>query len=167
MHKHCLRLLWIIVVFIFAVLSMPWAEGDTFLYGSTGDFNANGGGRLYRIDVTTQNVTLIGNTGFDRLGGIAFNSSGFLYGVSGGSDPAHQATLLIIDPYTGAANPIGPISNPNLGVDGLRFNAQDVLYGSGFSGVGVLVTINPANGNILSSLTLIGSGNSGCSGIAF
>jgi len=167
MHKQYLRLLWIIVLFIFAVISAPWAEADTFLYGSTGDFNSNGGGRLYRIDVTTQNVTLIGNTGFDRLGGIAFNSSGFLYGVSGGSDPANQATLLIIDPYTGAANPIGPLSNPNLGVDGLRFNAQDVLYGSAFSGVGVLVTINPSNGNILSSLTLTGSGNSACAGIAF
>jgi hypothetical protein len=78
--------------------------------------------------------------------------------------------LLIIDPYTGAANPIGLISNPNLGVDGLRFNAQDVLYGSAFDfviGVGRLVTINPANGNILSSLTLTGSGNSFCAGIAF
>ena len=168
MHKHCLRLLGITVAFIFAVISTPWAEADTFLYGSTGDLNSNGGGRLYRIDVTTQNVTLIGNTGFDRLGGIAFNSSGFLYGVSGGS--ANPGTLLIIDPYTGAANPIGPISNPNLGVDGLRFNAQDVLYGSAFDfsiGVGVLVTINPSNGNILSSLTLVGSGNSFCAGIAF
>jgi hypothetical protein len=78
--------------------------------------------------------------------------------------------LLIIDPYTGAANPIGPISNLNLGVDGLRFNAQGVLYGSAFditNGVGVLVTINPSNGNILSSLTLMGSGNSFCPGIAF
>jgi hypothetical protein len=81
MRKYYLRLLWITVAFIFAVIFMPWAQADTILYGSTGDLNANGGGRLYRIDVTTQNVTLVGNTGFDRLGGIAFNSSGFLYGV--------------------------------------------------------------------------------------
>ena len=168
MHKHFLRLLWITVAFIFAVISTPCARADTFLYGSTGDLNSNGGGRLYQIDVTTQNVTLIGNTGFDRVGGIAFNSSGFLFGVSGGS--ANAGTLLIIDPYTGAAFPIGLISNPNVGVDGLRFNAQDVLYGSAFDfsiGVGVLVTINPSNGNILSSLTLVGSGNSFCAGIAF
>jgi hypothetical protein len=168
MLKHFLRLFGITVAFIFAVISTPCARADTFLYGSTGDLNSNGGGRLYRIDVTTQNVTLIGNTGFDRLGGIAFNSSGFLYGVSGGS--ASQGTLIIIDPYTGAANPVGLISNPNLGVDGLRFNAQDVLYGSAFDfviGVGVLVTINPSNGNILSLLTLAGSGNSFCVGIAF
>jgi hypothetical protein len=168
MHKHCLRLLGITVAFIFAVISMPWAEADTILYGSTGDVNSSGGGRLYRIDVTTQNVTLIGNTGFDRLGAIAFNSSGFLYGVSGGG--LNPGTLLTIDPYTGAANPIGPISNPNVGVDGLRFNAQGVLYGSAFnnsSSVAVLMTINPSNANILSSLTLMGSGNSFCAGIAF
>jgi hypothetical protein len=168
MHKHYLRLLGITVAFIFAVISMPWAQADTILYGSTGDVNSSGGGRLYRIDVTTQNVTLIGNTGFNFLGGIAFNSSGFLYGVSGGS--GNPGTLLTIDPYTGVANPIGPISNPNVGVDGLRFNALGVLYGAAFdnsSDVGVLVTINPSNGNILSSLTLVGSGNSFCVGIAF
>jgi uncharacterized protein DUF6923 len=168
MHKHCLRLLGITVALILAVVFMPWAEADTILYGSTGDLNSNGGGRLYRIDVTTQSVALVGNTGFDRLGGIAFNSSGFLYGVSGGSHG--QGTLLIIDPYTGVGHPIGSISNANLGVDGLRFNAQGVLYGSAFdntSQVGVLVTINPSNANILSSLTLMGSGNSFCVGIAF
>jgi Repeat of unknown function (DUF6923) len=168
MHKHCLRLLGITVAFILALISIPWVEADTVLYGSTGDFNANGGGRLYRINVTTQNVTLIGNTGFDRLGGIAFNSSGFLYGVAGGS--ANQGTLLLISPYNGVATPIGAISDPNVGVDGLRFNAQGVLYGSAFnnsSGVGVLVTIDPSNANILSSLTLMGSGNSFCVGIAF
>jgi hypothetical protein len=170
MRKHCLHLLGITVAFIFAVISTPCVRADTFLYGSTGDLNSLGGGRLYRIDVTTHNVTLIGNTGFDRLGGIAFNSSGFLYGVSGGSSSEGTHILTIIDPYTGAANPIGPISIPNQGVDGLRFNAQDVLYGSAFNfaiGVGRLVTINPANGNILSSLTLTGSGNSACAGIAF
>jgi hypothetical protein len=168
MHKHYLRLLGITVAFIFAVVSMSWAWADTILYGSTGGLNSNGGGRLYRIDVTTQNVALIGNTGFNFLSGIAFNSGGFLYGISGGS--GNPGTLLTIDPYTGVANPIGPISNPDVGVDGLRFNAQGVLYGAAFdnsSSVGVLVTINPSNANILSSLTLVGSGNSFCVGIAF
>jgi plastocyanin len=56
-----------------------------FLYGSTGGDNATGGGRLWLIDVTSQNATLIGDTGFDRLGGIAFDSTGTLYGVSGGA----------------------------------------------------------------------------------
>src|SRR6266536_1519132 len=101
MRKHCVRLLGITVTFILALISVPRAEAQTTLCGSTGNLNSNGGGRLYRIDVTTQNVVLIGNTGFDRLGGIAFNSNGILYGVSGGS--AGQGTLLTIDAANGTA----------------------------------------------------------------
>ena len=144
MHKHCLRLLGITISLLITFLAVPRSDADTILYGSTGDINANGGGRLYLIDVTTQNVTLIGNTGFDKLGGIAFNSKGTLYGVSGGS--SGPGTLMTIDPLTGAATPIGPISDPSLGVDGLRFNSQTVLYGAAFdniNSVGKLVTIDP------------------------
>jgi hypothetical protein len=148
---------------------MPRAEADTFLYGSTGDTNFNGGGRLWLIDVTTQNATLIGNTGFDRLGGIAFDSNGTLYGISGGATHP-PSTLMTIDPNNGDATVIGSISDPTLGVDGLRFNSQGVLYGAAWdtvNGVGKLLTIDPSNGNILSSLTLLGDGDSFCAGIAF
>jgi len=78
--------------------------------------------------------------------------------------------LMTIDPTNGAPTVIGPISDPTLGVDGLRFNSQGVLYGGAFdtvNGVGKLLTIDPSNGNVLSSLTLVGSGNSFCPGIAF
>jgi plastocyanin len=144
------------------------APGDTILYGSTGGDNASGGGRLWLIDVTTQTASLIGNTGFDRLGGITFDSNGILYGVSGGS--SNQSTLLTIDPTNGNATVIGLLSDPNAAADGLRFNSQGVLYGSSFdnsAGVGKLLTIDPSNANVLSSLTLVGSGNSFCTGIAF
>jgi hypothetical protein len=169
MYKHCLRLLGITVTFILALISTPPAEADTILYGSTGGDNASGGGRLWLIDVTTQNATLIGDTGFDRLAGIAFDSTGALYGVSGGATHP-PSTLLTIDPNTGDATVIGSTSDPNLGVDGLRFNSQGVLYGAAWdniNGVGVLVTIDPSNANILSSLTLMGDGDSFCAGIAF
>ena len=72
------------------------SSSDILLYGSTGGDHANGGGRLWLIDVTTQNEFLIGDTGFDRLGAIAFDSSGTLYGVSGAS--TNQGTLMTIDP---------------------------------------------------------------------
>jgi hypothetical protein len=168
MNRHCLRLLGITVIFILALVCMPRAEADTILYGSTGGDNASGGGRLWLIDVTKQSATLIGDTGFDRLGGIAFDSSGAVYGVSGGS--ANQGTLMTIDPLTGVATPIGLLSDPNAAVDGLRFNSQGVLYGGSFDNsvsVGKLLTIDSSNGNVLSSLTLVGSGNSFCPGIAF
>jgi uncharacterized protein DUF6923 len=59
---------------------------------------------------------------------------------------------------------------PPLGVDGLRFNSLGVLYGAAWdniNSVGVLVTIDPSNANILSSLTLMGDADSFCAGIAF
>ena len=145
-----------------------FSPSDILLYGSTGGDNATGGGRLWLIDVTTQSASLIGDTGFDRLGGIAFDSSGTLYGVSGGS--SNQGTLMTIDPANGTAIVIGLLSDPNAAVDALRFNSQGVLYGGSFNNsksVGQLLTIDPSNGNVLSSLTLVGSGNSFCPGIAF
>ena len=153
-----------VVITLFAVAGVRPAQADTILYGSTGGTD----GRLYQIDVTTQAVTFIGSTGFQRIGGIAFNANGVLYGVSGGS--ATQGTLLTINLTNGAATVIGLLSDPNAAVDGLRFNSQGVLYGSSFNnsaGVGQLLTIDPSNANVLSSLTLSGSGNSYCAGIAF
>jgi plastocyanin len=144
------------------------SPSDILLYGSTGGDNAAGGGRLWLIDVTTQSASLIGDTGFDRLGGIAFDSSGTLYGVSGGSD--NQGTLMTIDPTNAEATVIDLLSDPNAAVDGLRFNSQGVLYGSSFDNnvsVGKLLTIDPSNAQVLTSLTLVGSGNSFCTGIAF
>lgn len=145
---------------------VPRATG--LLYGSTGGDHAAGGGRLWLFDVTNQTATLIGDTGFDRLGGIAFDSNGTLYGVSGAS--AQQGTLMTIDPTNGTATVIGLLSDPNAAVDGLRFNSQGVLYGGSFNnskGVGQLLTIDPSDGTVLTSLTLVGSGNSFCPGIAF
>jgi plastocyanin len=144
------------------------SASDTILYGSTGGDNASGGGRLWLIDVTIQSASLIGDSGFDRLAGIAFDSSGTLYGVSGGA--VNPCTLLTIDPSNGNATVIGPISDPTLGVDGLRFNSQGALYGAAWdtvNSVGKLLTIDPSNGNVLSSLTLLGDGDSFCAGIAF
>ena len=142
--------------------------GGTLLYGSTGGANASGGGRLWLIDVTNHSANLIGNTGFDRLGAIAFDSTGTLYGVSGGS--AFRGTLMTINPTNGTPTVIGLLSDSNAAVDGLRFNSQGVLYGSSYDGsqsVGKLLTIDPSNANVLSSKTLVGSGNSFCPGIAF
>ena len=145
---------------------VPRSSG--LLYGSTGGDHATGGGRLWLIDVTNQTATLIGDTGFDRLGAIAFDSNGTLYGVSGAS--ANQGTLMTIDPTNGTPTVIGLLSDPDAAVDGLRFNSQGVLYGGSFNntkGMGELLTIDPSNGNVLSSLPLVGSGNAFCPGIAF
>src|SRR5438477_10773526 len=125
------------------------AKADIILYGSTGDATSFGGGRLYLIDVTTQTTTLIGSTGFDRLGAIAFDNTGVLYGASGGSTA--PTTFITIDPTTAVALTVGTIGVGNLGVEALRFNSQNTLYGGAYDASitnGRLVTIDPTNGNI-------------------
>jgi outer membrane protein assembly factor BamB len=149
--------------------NLPLPTPSGLLYGSTGDVNASGGGRLWLIDVTSQSATLVGNTGFDRLGGIAFDSNGTLYGVSGGATHP-PSTFLTIDPTNGQATVIGLISDAAQGVDGLRFNSQGVLYGSSWDNnvsIGKLLTIDPSNADVLTSLTLTGDGDAFCAGIAF
>jgi hypothetical protein len=156
---------------VVVALCNPWtsSRGDTILYGSSGDSNANGGGRLYLIDVTTQTVSLIGNTGFGNLGGIAFDNSGVLYGVAGGATATVPGTLMTINTTTGAATTVGTISQ-NIGVEALRFNSLNTLYGGAYDssiGNGRLVTIDPTNANILTSITTSGTGNGLTPGLAF
>lgn len=144
------------------------AAADIILYGSTGNDNTANGGRLYLIDVTTQTTTLIGNTGFDRLAAIAFDNNGVLYGAAGGSTA--PTTLLTIDPNTAAATTIGTIGAGDLGVEALRFNSLNTLYGGAYDANitnGRLVTIDPTNGNILTSITTSGSGRGLTPGLAF
>jgi hypothetical protein len=159
--------LFVLLAVVLALISL--SKADTILYGSSGDSNASGGGRLYQIDVTTQSVTLIGNTGFGNLGGIAFDNNGVLYGVAGGATAVVPGTLMTIDPNTGAATTVGTIG-ANIGVEALRFNSQNILYGGAYDSSitnGRLVTIDPTNGNILTSITTSGSGNGLTPGLAF
>ena len=161
----------------FALATHPTPAAAVTLYVSTGDANGNGGGRIYRIDTVLQTVTLVGNTGLSRLGGIDFNASGVLYGVDGAS--VGPSSLYTIDPITAAATFVGAI--PNIaaggvqGVDAIRFSPSGTLYGGGFdpdpplpfNGTGRLVTLNPATAVILTIVTQTGSGNAFTPGLAF
>ena len=142
-----------------------WAGPGPLLYASTGDANSNGGGRLYTIDPVAQTVTLIGNTGLSRLGALAFDGNRVLYGADGGS--SGPSFLYTINSSNGTATFIGALSGIQ-GVDALAFDAGGTLYGGGWDGnTGRLLTINPANANILSNIVMSGSGNSFVPGLAF
>lgn len=157
-----------------AVSLVLWAlgpaahAGDVLLYASTGGDNPSGGGRVYTIDPDSQVVTLIGNTGFDRLGGLAFNAGGVLYGVSGGS--AGPGTLMTIDRNNGQPSVIGDVGGIQ-GVDALAFGRNGTLYGGawdGSQGTGALVTLDLSNGDVLTRVNFFGgSGNNFCAGLAF
>jgi hypothetical protein len=135
------------------------------LWASEGTDGGTSG--LYTIDTSTGTATLVGSLGLQKVGGIAFDSSGTLFGVSGGS--RGPASLYTIDPGTAATALVGPVIGIQ-GVDALRFNATGTLYGGGWDGtvgVGVLVTIDPATGAVLTSTTMTGSGNAFAPGLAF
>ena len=133
------------------------------LYASTGDANSDGGGRLYTIDPVAQTVTLIGNTGLSKLGALAFDGNGFLYGADGGS--VGPSALYTINTSNAAATLVGVLSGVQ-GVDALAFDENGTLYGGAWN-PGRLITIDPADANILSNILMSGSGNSFVSGLAF
>jgi Thrombospondin type 3 repeat len=144
------------------------------LYASTGGGGDTGdAGLLYKIDTDTHVVTFVGATGLSRLGAIAFNVNGVLYGVDGGSqglfdpDAGQFAALYVLDPSTAGATFIANIVGVG-GVDALRFNGAGSLYGAAFKApTSRLVTIDPATGTVLTAVTLTGSGNAFPSGLAF
>ena len=80
------------------------------------------------------------------------------------------STLLTIDPTNGQATVIGLISDTIRVLTGSdsthRASFMDGSWDNNVS-VGKLLTIDPSNADVLTSLTLVGSGDSFCSGIAF
>ena len=65
------------------------------MYG-VGPFGTDVNSSLYRIDLSSGAATLIGDTGFERLGGLAASPAGVLYGYTPGA-------LYTIDTTSGAA----------------------------------------------------------------
>ena len=146
----------------FGIVADANAAGPT-LWASTGSTNSRGGGRVYTIDPVLQTVTLIGNSGLNKLGGLEFDNSGNLYGVSGGSiGPANLYTLSTID-----ASPtfIGT-STGIQGIDSLAFDRSGKLFAGGWR-LGRILTLNPATASIITNIPMVGSGNAFTAGLTF
>ncbi|RLE21839.1 MAG: hypothetical protein DRJ50_08580, partial [Actinobacteria bacterium] len=135
-------------------------DADGTLYASVNvlDSGGTGGDALAIIDKETAQVTVIGDFGggiglADGLGGIegiAFDSSGTLYGASAATD-GELPVLYAIDPATAGASLIGPIVNASGtpvtgGVASLQFAPHDVLYAGTGRGTGNLIRIDSATG---------------------
>lgn len=152
----------LLVSLVLGSAANAWA--GHILYASTGNSNGSGGGRIYTIDVTSSTVTLIGNTGLNQLGGLAFDNNGVLYGADEGS--GGPSSLYTINTTNAAATLIGGLSGV-FGVDALAFDSSNTLYGGAWTGVGTLITIDTSDASIDSMLTMSGSGNSFVAGLAF
>lgn len=157
---------------IFALVMLLEAFGGSSLDAQAATLFAgtgkNDGGRIITINPTTGAGTLVGSSGFSEVSGLAFNSFGVLYGVTGGS--TGPSFLVTINPSTGVGTSIGPVaSTSNEGFGGLRFSPSGTLFGSAWNGTtGELWTINPATAaqTFISAITGC-TGNNFVPGIAF
>jgi hypothetical protein len=116
------------------------------IYGTAGTFGAQGPATIYTIDSATGAATLVGLTGFDRVGAIDFNPlNGRLYGI--GADPVSgEFDLITINTATGLATAVGP-----LGVDirpgamsDMSFRSDGTLYA--IDGITNVYTVNTSTG---------------------
>jgi hypothetical protein len=112
----------------------------TILYGGVGGeepTNSDNIGALVIVDQTTVALTLVGTPvpGI-RISGVAFDSTGALFGSTiGAGGPPITSTLIRIDPNTGALiSTVGPITNgpggPAIGIADLTVQpGTDLLFG--------------------------------------
>jgi exosortase sorting signal-containing protein len=143
-----------------AILSLaPIEVSAGALFAGTGK---NDGGRIITIDPTTGAGALIGSSGFGEISGLAFDSAGVLFGVTGGS--MGPSSLVTVNTTTGVATGIAAVaSSSGEGFGGLAFDAAGRLFASAWNGnTGELWTIDPGN----AAQTFIGT-ISGCSGDNF
>lgn len=95
---------------------------DGKFYGITSD---PAGGALYSIDRKTGQPTLIGDSGYLLVGGLAYDpATDTIYGVgkSAASDTVQR--LLVFDRTTGTATAVGPGTSSLTATSGLTWNAQ-------------------------------------------
>jgi hypothetical protein len=135
---------------VFAGTAAPCSPLAT-LYGA-----ANSGPHspsyLYSIDPASATAALIGPTGFDAIGGIAFNSGGTLFGAGERADGTNTSVLLTINPCTGTGTEIGPtlIEDEDFAtIEDISFRKSDgTLFAFMTNGTGTdaLATLNTSTG---------------------
>jgi hypothetical protein len=142
--------------------------GHLFLLDPTNAYSADLGPIMGK-DASNNDVNM-------GVSGLAFSSTGVLYGATVGDVPAVTTTigynrqLVTIDPATGTATRVGDLSDAGgvfYQMGDIRFSG-DVLYGYGFkddggSGGYELVSVDPATG----AVTTISTGNGGGYGVGF
>lgn len=119
------------------------ADSNDVLF--TFDNDEDDGAPLYRMDRTTGVTALVGPTGLD-LQAIAFDASDTLFAVSG--DNEDSSLLYVLDVNDGSASLIGDTGQAS--IHAMDFHpASGVLYAHRSSD-GALITLDPANGSLLS-----------------
>lgn len=111
----------------------------------SGTFGSPPTSKLYRIDTSTQTITIIGDTGWTKLNSMGIGSSGQLYSWSSASGSG-----IVINPHTGVGSElfrvrINPIAVQAMAVDwqGWWVIANTTSYNGSVS---QLYQVNPSSG---------------------
>ncbi|MDX1371687.1 MAG: T9SS type A sorting domain-containing protein, partial [Nitrososphaeraceae archaeon] len=93
------------------------------LWATSRNFIGPNADKVFKIDITTGETTLIGHTGLGTItNDLAFDEEGNLYGIIGGS--SNMSTFISINKSNGEGNVIGEIGFEN--IQCLAYNAGDV-----------------------------------------
>lgn len=106
-RAHC------VIVGLALALASSMLSAAPFAYSVNSDAEVNAD-RLYELDLATGEVIEVGDSGFEDIEGLAFSTSGQLFGVDDASD-----SVVRFDMTTGAASPIGS-GLGNLGLSGVQ-----------------------------------------------
>jgi hypothetical protein len=82
--------------------------------------------KLYTLNLANGAATLVGNTGSSSIQALASDASGALFGWAVSPSAAGVASLLSVNPLTGATAVIG---NSTASIQALAFSPSGVLYG--------------------------------------
>jgi hypothetical protein len=133
------------------------SDGTLFAAVNIVGDGGTGSETLATINKATGAATIIGAFGVEGMEGIAFDSSGTLWG-STSARAGRPPSLYTINPATGAATLVAPIADssgraPSGGVVSLQFACDGTLYGGTARATtfpptdgGRLITIDPATG---------------------
>ena len=127
-------------ILITAALSCLWFTGNTHaaqLFATTvsGDF--------YSVDIGTGTPTLIGNTGFDLVGGLDHDpTTGLFFGWS-----VDTGQLFEIDGGTGAGTAVSAGATWTQPISDLTIDAAGIIYGISHMGDHEIVTIDKNDGS--------------------
>ena len=129
--------------------SAPSCSPLSDLFGAAHQ-GSNGPSVFYTIDPADGTPTMVGPIGFERVGAMAFDGTGTLYGAGERMDGTNTSVLMTIDPCTGVGTEVGPTGIAR-SLDLSFENATGSLFGT--SGLIALYSFNPATG----AASLIGS----------
>jgi len=164
--KLIIQVCFTVTLLMFLGISAKAGVADPTLFGIA-RCGADTDSTLYTIDTSTGVATPIGLIGFDRCGGMDFDSNGTLFATCNRLGET-IGVLITIDLNTGAGTEVGTLcASTNASSTDISFrNADDVLFGLVFSTAGGCLegynTINTLTG----AGTGIGSPSTNCCGLA-